>query len=86
MLCTVTRTLYLGEKRHEMDPGPTITGTVRMYSILREDMKRYIHVMPLDGLQKFGATEKGSHSRSAAARTADILVRPRLDGLWVRGN
>jgi len=60
MLCTVTRTHYLGEKRHDRDPGPTITGTVRMYSIMRDDMKRYIRVMTMDGLQKFGAIEKGA--------------------------
>lgn len=31
-----------------------------MYSIMREDMKRYIRVMTMDGLQKFGATDKGA--------------------------
>ncbi|CAB3712618.1 hypothetical protein [Achromobacter marplatensis] len=59
MLCTVTRTHYLGEKRREIDPAPSITGVVRIYSIMREDLKRYIRVMTMDGLQKFGATQKG---------------------------
>jgi polynucleotide 5'-kinase involved in rRNA processing len=58
MLCTVTRTHCLGEKRPDRDPGPAITGTVRMYSIMREDMKRYIRVMTMDGLKTFGATQK----------------------------
>ena len=58
MVRTVTRTHCLGEKRPDRDPGPTVTGTVRMYSIMREDMKRYIRVMTMDGLQKFGATHK----------------------------
>lgn len=60
MLCTVTRTHHLGVKRHDRDPGPALTGTVRMYSIMRDDMKRYIRVMTMDDLQKFGATEKGA--------------------------
>ena len=58
MLCTVTRTHRFGEKRPDHDPRPTVTGTVRMYSIMREDMKRYMRVMTMDGLQKFGATHK----------------------------
>lgn len=60
MLCTVTRTHHLGVKRHDRDPGPALTGTVRMYSIMRDDMKRYIRVMTMDGLQKFGAADKGA--------------------------
>ena len=60
MLCTVTRTHHLGVKRHDRDPGPAFTGTVRMYSIMRDDMKRYIRVMTMDGLQKFGATAKSA--------------------------
>lgn len=60
MLCTVTRTHHLGVKRPDRDPAPAITGTVRMYSIMRDDMKRYIRVMTMDGLQKFGATAKGA--------------------------
>lgn len=60
MLCTVTRTHHLGQKRHDRDPGPTITGTVRMYSVVRDDMKRTIRVMTMDGLMKFGATDKGA--------------------------
>ncbi|MGH8465164.1 MAG: hypothetical protein ACRER5_13520 [Pseudomonas sp.] len=58
MVCAVTRTQYFGELHHERDCGSTITGTVRMYPILREDMKRYIRVMTLDDLQKLGVTEK----------------------------
>ncbi|CAB3636403.1 hypothetical protein [Achromobacter pestifer] len=58
MLCTVVRTHHPGEKRHDRDPGPTITGTVRMYSVLREGLKRYIRVMTMDDLAKFGATAK----------------------------
>ena len=30
MLCTVTRTHHLGVKRHDRDPGPAFTGTVRI--------------------------------------------------------
>jgi hypothetical protein len=60
MLCTVTRTHHLGQKRHDRDPGPTITGTVRMYSVMRDDMKRSIRVMTMDDLMKFGATDKGA--------------------------
>jgi len=40
--------------------GPTITGTVRMYPVMRDDMKRFIHVMTMDDLMKFGATDKGA--------------------------
>ncbi|WP_287142635.1 hypothetical protein [Achromobacter sp.] len=59
MLCKVTRTHYFGEKRHDRDPGPTVTGTVRMYSVMRDDMKRYIRIMTMDTLQTFGAPQKG---------------------------
>ncbi|CUI77512.1 Uncharacterised protein [Achromobacter kerstersii] len=59
MLCTVTRTHHLGEKRRDNDPAPSVTGVVRMYSIMREDLKRYIRVMTMDGLKTFGATQKG---------------------------
>lgn len=58
MLCSVVRTHYLGQKRRDNDPGPTVRGTVRMYSITREDMRRQVRVMTMDGLAKFGATEK----------------------------
>lgn len=58
MLCTVTRTHCLGEKRPDRDPGPTIAGTVRMYSIMRDDLKRYVRVMTMDSLATFGATKK----------------------------
>jgi len=58
MLCSVVRTHYHGEKCRDNDPTPAVTGTVRMYSIMREDMRRYIRVMTLDCLAKFGATEK----------------------------
>lgn len=40
------------------DPGPTITRTVRMYSIMRDDLKRYVRIMTMDGLAKFGATTR----------------------------
>ncbi|WP_373981595.1 hypothetical protein LN047_09560 [Achromobacter sp. JD417] len=30
-----------------------------MHSITREDMRRQVRVMTMDGLAKFGATEKG---------------------------
>jgi hypothetical protein len=59
MLCSVTRTHHLGEKRRDNDPAPAVTGVVRTYSIMREDLKRYIRVMTMDGLQKFGAAQKG---------------------------
>jgi len=59
MLCSVVRTHYLGQKRRDNDPAPAVTGTVRMYSITREDMRRQVRVMTMDGLAKFGATEKG---------------------------
>ena len=58
MRCTVIRTHILGRKRHDNDPAPAVTGTVRMYSIMREDMRRYISVMTLDTLAKFGASQK----------------------------
>ena len=59
MRCTVIRTHILGRKRHDNDPASAVTGTVRMYSIMREDMRRYISVMTLDTLAKFGASQKG---------------------------
>ncbi|MGO4398469.1 hypothetical protein [Achromobacter sp. PAB15] len=58
MLCTVTRTHYMGEKRPDRDPGPTVTGTVRMYSIMRADMKRYIRAMTMDDRKAFGTMQK----------------------------
>lgn len=58
MLCSVVRTHHLGEKCRDNDPTPAVVGTVRMYSIMREDMRRYIRVMTLDCLANFGATEK----------------------------
>lgn len=39
MLCSVVRTHYLGQKRRDNDPAPAVTGTVRMYSITREDSR-----------------------------------------------
>lgn len=58
MRCTVIRTHYLGQKRRDNDPAPAVIGTVRMYSIMRDDMRRYISVMTLDTLAKFGASQK----------------------------
>ncbi|WP_313619589.1 hypothetical protein [Achromobacter sp.] len=58
MRCTVVRTHYLGQQRRDNDPAPPVTGTVRMYSIMRDDMRRYISVMTLDTLAKFGAPQK----------------------------
>ncbi|MNX96421.1 hypothetical protein D3C86_1287350 [compost metagenome] len=58
MQCTVARTHYLGQKCRDHDPAPAVVGTVRMYSIRREDMRREIQVMTLDSLAKFGRTEK----------------------------
>lgn len=60
MLCSVARTHHLGQKRRDNDPAPTVTGTVHMYSITREDLRRQVRVMTMDGLAKFGATAKGS--------------------------
>ncbi|MNV16771.1 hypothetical protein D3C71_1075400 [compost metagenome] len=60
MRCSVVRTHYLGQKRRDNDPAPAVTGTVRMYSITREDMRRQIRVMTMDSLAKFGAPSKGS--------------------------
>lgn len=57
MHCTVVRTHLLGEKRRDNDPAPGVTGKVRMYSIMREDMKRYIRVMTMDSLATFGASQ-----------------------------
>lgn len=59
MLSSVVRTLYLGQKRRDNDPALAVLGTVRMYSITRQDMRRQVRVMTMDGLAKFGATEKG---------------------------
>jgi len=59
MLCSVVRTHCLGQKRRDNDPSPAVQGTVRMYSITREDMRRQVRVMTMDGLAKFGATERG---------------------------
>ncbi len=50
MLCSVVRTHYLGQKRRDNDPAPAVTGTVRMYSITREDMRSQVRVMTMDGL------------------------------------
>jgi hypothetical protein len=58
MLCTVVRTHYLGQKRRDNDPAPPVTGTVRMYTIMSEELRRHIQVMTMDGLAKFGRTEK----------------------------
>lgn len=41
-------------------PRRFTAGTVRMYSITREDMRRHIRVMTMDGLAKFGGSAKGS--------------------------
>lgn len=60
MRCSVVRTHYLGQKRRDNDPAPAVTGTMRMYSITREDMRRQIRVMTMDSLAKFGAPSKGS--------------------------
>lgn len=59
MICTVTRMRHLGEKCRDNDAAPSVTGVVRMYSIMRKDLKRYIRVMTMDSLQKFGAAQKG---------------------------
>ncbi len=59
MRCSVVRTQHLGQKRRDNAPSPAVTGTVRMYSITREDMRRQLRIMTMDGLAKFGATEKG---------------------------
>lgn len=59
MLCSVVRTHYLGQKRRDNDPAPAVTGTVRMYSITRDDLRRQVRVMTMDSLAKFGATARG---------------------------
>lgn len=60
MHCSVVRTHYLGRKRPDNDPAPAVVGTVPMYSINREDLRRHVTAVTMDGLAKFGATEKGS--------------------------
>lgn len=77
MYFSVVRTHYLGQKRRDNDPAPAVTGTVRMYSITRQDMRRQVRVMTMDGLAKFGATSK--------APIPDLLEPERLTFCSDRG-
>lgn len=69
LLCSVVRTHHLGERRHDHDQAPPVVGAVRMYSILNKALNRYVSVMTMDGMLKFGATQKA---------TIPDLIEPQL--------
>jgi hypothetical protein len=62
------------EKRRNNDPAPAVQGKVRMYSVTREDVRCQVRVMTMDGLAKFGATQKKRDPKPARTRATDLLV------------
>jgi len=54
-ICSVTRTHHLGERRRDQDPAAPVLGQVRMYSMLHKPLNRYIEIMTIESLDKFGA-------------------------------
>lgn len=56
--CAVQRTHYRGELRRDNDPGQIVVGTVRMYSIMHEKLKRYVSVMTMRPLHGYDTGPK----------------------------
>jgi len=52
-------THYVAQKRRDKDLTLAITGTVRVHSIARHDLRCQVRIMTMDDLAKIGPTEKG---------------------------
>jgi hypothetical protein len=58
--CLVLRTHRLGECLRDKDFGAPVEGSVRMYSIYHQPLRRHVQIMTLDSHEQFGATQRSA--------------------------